>query len=171
MSGIRLALHRDLHCCEIVAPPLALARDPTLGFPAARLPGAAAELVRGVRILHFAPDRWLLTAEARACEFEHIERLRRAGAIVIDGRAKWCRIELGGQDARSVLSGLLPVEQVLADRGCAATTLLDCPGVLAASPASGGGLEFWVGRSWGSWLHETLAAWLSRCAARCATGA
>ncbi|HTX06064.1 MAG TPA: hypothetical protein VMD06_09565 [Steroidobacteraceae bacterium] len=168
MTPIRLALHRDLHCCEIVAPPLALARDPTLGFPAAQAPGAAAELVRGVRILHFAPDRWLLTAEARACELEHIERLRRAGAIIIDGRAKWCRIELSGQDARSVLAGLLPVEQVLADRGCAATTLLECPGVLAASEC---GLEFWVGRSWGSWLHETLAAWLSRCAARCATGA
>jgi hypothetical protein len=151
-----------------VAPPVALALDPTLGFPAAPAPGAAAELVHGVRILHFAPRRWLLTAEARECEFDRIERLRRAGALVIDGRAKWCCIELSGQDVRSVLSGLLPVEQVLGERGCAAATLLDCPGVLAARA---GGLEFWVGRSWASWLHETLAAWLRRRAAHCAAGA
>ncbi|MGH8289549.1 MAG: hypothetical protein ACREV7_11050 [Steroidobacteraceae bacterium] len=168
MSDIRLALQRDVRCHELVAPLVALERDATLGFPAAHEPGAAAELAHGARILHFAPQRWLLTADASERAADRIERLRRAGAAVIEGRAKWCCIELSGGDTRSVLSGLLPLEQVLGNRGCAAATLLDCPGVLAARE---GGLEFWVGRSWASWLCDTLAAWLSRRAAHCATGA
>jgi len=168
MSNLRLALHGDVHCYELVAPLIALARDPTLGFAAAHAPRAAGEIARGARILHFAPGRWLLTAAALEREADRIERLHRAGAVVIDGRAKWSCIELSGQDARPVLSGLLPVAQVLGDRGCAAATLLGCPGVLAAGA---GGLEFWVGRSWAPWLHDTLAAWLSRRAPRGAIGA
>jgi sarcosine oxidase gamma subunit len=168
MNEIRLALHRDVRCHEIVTPLRALERDATLGFPAAQQPGAAAELARGARILHFAPGRWLLTADALEREAERIARLMRAGAVAIDGRAKWCRIELSGGRAPETLSGLLPLEQVLGSRGCAAATLLDCPGVLTASDA---GLEFWVGRSWASWLHETLGAWLSRGAARRPVGA
>jgi sarcosine oxidase gamma subunit len=167
MSELRLALHGDVRCHEIVVPLAALARDATLGFPAAQSPGAAAELGHGARILHFAPGRWLLTADGREREADRIERLQRAGALLIDGRAKWCRIELRGGEAREVLSGLMPIEQVLGSRGCAAATLLDCPGVLAAGE---GGLEFWVGRSWACWLHETLGVWLSRRAGRCATG-
>jgi hypothetical protein len=163
MSDTRLALHRDVHCHEIVAPLIALERDATLGFPAALQPGVAAQLARGALILHFAPGRWLLTVAALEREADRIERLLGAGAVVIDGRAKWCRIEVRGKDARQVLSGLLPVEQVLGSRGCAAATLLDCPGVLATS---GVGLEFWVGRSWAPWLHDTLTAWLSRRATR-----
>ena len=162
MSEIQLALHRGVRCQEIVAPRLALERDATLGFPAASTPGAAAEIAHGARILHFAPQRWLLTAEALERNADRIERLGSAGALIIDGRAKWCCIELSGGAAREMLSGLLPVEQVLGNRGCAAATLLECPGVLAGSET---GLEFWVGRSWASWLHETLTAWLSRRAA------
>jgi sarcosine oxidase gamma subunit len=168
MSELQLALQSDVPSQEVMVPPIALARDTTLGFPAAHAPGAAAGLAHGARILHFAPGRWLLTAQAREREADRIERLRRAGAILIDGRAKWCCIELSGQDARSALSGLLPVEQLLAERGCAAATLLECPGVLASRE---GGLEFWVGRSWAPWLHATLTSWLSRRAPRCATGA
>ena len=168
MTDIALALRVDEHCHEVVAPLAALERDPTLGFPAAQQPGAAAGIAPGGRILYFAPGRWLLTAGAREREADRIERLRRAGAIVIDGRAKWCCIELSGSTARAVLSGLLPVEQVLATRGCAAATLLECQGVLAGSET---GLQFWVGRSSAWWLHATLTAWLSRRAARCAAGA
>lgn len=167
MTDIALALHVNDPCHEVVAPLTTLERDPTLGFPTAQQPGAAADIAPGARLLHFAPGRWLLTAGSER-EADCIERLRRAGAIVIDGRAKWCRIELSGRTARAVLSGLLPVEQVLGARGCAATTLLDCPGVLAARET---GLEFWVGRSWASWLHGTLTAWLSLRAARRADGA
>lgn len=167
MTDIALALHVNDPCHEVVAPLTTLERDPTLGFPAAQQPGAAAGIAPGARLLHFAPGRWLLTAGARAREADRIERLRRAGAIVIDGGAKWCRIELSGSAARAVLSELLPLEQVLGARGCAAATLLDCPGVLAASEA---GVEFWLGRSWAWWLHGTLIAWLSLRAARCADG-
>jgi sarcosine oxidase gamma subunit len=168
MSDSRLALHEDEPCHEIVVPLVALERDLTLGFPAAQRPGAAAELGSRALILHFAPGRWLLTGDALEQQADRIERLRAAGALVIDGRAKWCRIELSGAYAREVLCGLLPVEQVLGARGCAAATLLDCPGVLAAGSA---GLHFWVGRSWASWMYDTLSAWLTRCGARCAHGA
>jgi sarcosine oxidase gamma subunit len=163
VSDIRLAMHMNARCHEVVAPLLALERDATLGFPAAGRPGAAAEIDRGARILHFAPGRWLLTADALERNADRIERLVGAGALLIDGRAKWSRIELSGSTARGVLAGLLPIEQLLGARGCAAVTLLDCPGVLAANDA---GLEFWVGRSRAPWLHATLSAWLSRQAAR-----
>jgi hypothetical protein len=157
-----LTLETNAQCHELVAPLIALERDAALGFPAATEPGSAVEIARGARILHFAPGRWLLTGEALEREADRIERWVRAGGILIDGRAKWCRIELTGGAPRAVLAGLLPVEQVLGTRGCAAASLLECPGVLAASEA---GLEFWVGRSWACWLHATLDAWLSRRAA------
>lgn len=165
MSDIRLVLHESPECRELLAPLLALERDVSLGFPAARQPGTAAELAPGARVLHFAPGRWLLTGTAPELEAGCIERLSRVGALSLDGRAKWCVLELHGADAPRVLSGLLAVEQVMGTRGCAAATLLDCPGVLATSAA---GLEYWVGRSWARWLHDTLAAWLSRRAPRCA---
>jgi sarcosine oxidase gamma subunit len=162
LSETSFALKMNVRCHELVAPLTALERDATLGFATASEPGAAVALAGGARILHFAPGRWLITEDALEREAERIARLVGAGATIIDGRAKWCRIELTGGAPRQVLSGLLPVEQVLGSRGCAAASLLECPGVLAANGAA---LEFWVGRSWASWLHETLAAWLKRRAA------
>lgn len=160
MSETSFTLTMELRCQELVAPLTALARDATLGF-AAREAGAAVA-IGGGRILHFAPGRWLVTEDALEREAERIARLVAAGATLIDGRAKWCRIEITGGAPRQVLSRLLPVEQVLGNRGCAAASLLECPGVLAANGAA---LEFWVGRSWASWLHETLQSWVRRRAA------
>jgi sarcosine oxidase gamma subunit len=162
LSETSFTLKMPVRCHELVAPLTALERDATLGFPTASRPGTAVAIAGGARILHFAPGRWLVTEDALAREAERIARLVGAGATIIDGRAKWCRIELTGGAPRRVLSGLLPVEQVLGSRGCAAASLLECPGVLAANGAA---LEFWVGRSWASWLQETLEGWLKRRAA------
>jgi sarcosine oxidase gamma subunit len=105
--------------------------------------------------LHFAPARWLLVdpGEALLAELQHP-----TGALFeVDG--KWHRVTLTGPGSRRLIAHSLDVDAMLSDRDCAATTVFDCPAVIAAAA---GGLDVWVSSSYAVELVARLETLCSR---------
>jgi hypothetical protein len=61
----------------------------------------------------------------------------------VDG--KWHRVTLTGPGTRRLLAHSLDVDAMLSDRDCAATTVFDCPAVIATAAS---GIDVWVSSSY-----------------------
>ena len=104
-------------------------------------------------LLHFAPSRFLVPAPTLEMA-RKLDVLQAAGVgIQFDVDGKWQRFTLTGPGSERVLSSAINLARVLADRGCAAVRLFDCPVVLAWSA---GKFEMWVAASYATALRNFL---------------
>jgi len=125
----------------------------SVGWPAQ--PGSVRRDAAGVAaLLHYAPGRWLLLGaaglEARAEAAERPE-----ACTVVDVTGKWQAVRAGGADALRRLAGAGNLPLLLRGRECAATTLVDCPVLVARD---GAGFVLWVRRSYVEALLAALRA-------------
>ena len=128
-------------------------------------PGACSRDATGnAEMLHFAPGRWLLPAPSP----QLLARVSdRPGVECIDVEGKWQRRLLRGDRALRALAAGADVEAMLANRGCAAMSLFECPVIVAChggrnDNARGGfggdALDLWVPSSYATFMDEQLAA-------------
>lgn len=103
-------------------------------------------------LLHYAPGRWL----APACNTEQQAMLEAAAVagvgVLIDVTGKWSGLDLSGPGAARLLAFTIDIDAVLADRECAAVTLLDCPAIVARSAS---GFHLWIQASYATHFLET----------------
>jgi heterotetrameric sarcosine oxidase gamma subunit len=93
-------------------------------------PGAAEISADGSpRRLHYAPGRWLLPDPDRDMHGQREAAVASGYGAHIDVEGKWAVMLLSGPDARRVLASTIDIAAVLANRGCAAVSLFDCPAV------------------------------------------
>jgi len=80
-------------------------------------------------LLHVAAARWF----APQSNLDLAARLQGAEAFacVIEVTGKWAGWHLGGPAAPRLLARTIAIDAVLAERGCAAVTLFDCPAFVA----------------------------------------
>lgn len=78
--------------------------------------------------LNFAPHRWLVDADGRIDVSDAV----RAGAAVIDVEGRWARYSFRGEVGRRTLAAATGLDGLLRGRRCAATTLFDCPVIIAS---------------------------------------
>jgi len=81
------------------------------------------------RRLHYAPGRWLLPDPDRDLRGRLETAVASGFGVHIDVAGKWAAMLLTGPDARRVLASTIDIAAVLANRGCAAVSLFDCPAV------------------------------------------
>ena len=111
--------------------------------PSAELP---AEVPGGAEVLKIAADRWLIIGPRPAAAAAS------STFALINVTGKWREFRLAGPGARKLLANCVNVEELLADRVCARTTLFDCPAVLRKQDD---GYSIWIERSY---LHAFLTA-------------
>lgn len=103
--------------------------------------------------LHFAPGRWLLPHVDVPMQ-SRLEAAVQAGAgVLFDVEGKWAAWLLEGADAGRALAGSVDIDAVLADRGCAAVALFDCPAIVMRS---GNGYRLWVGASYAQAFADAI---------------
>lgn len=103
--------------------------------------------------MHFAPRRWLVEASASL----DVSDVVRAGAAVVDVDGCWARFALRGDRGRGTLAAATALDALLRSRRCAATTLFDCPAIVA-SVANAERPE---------WLVHVAASYVASFAAAC----
>lgn len=144
-AGAGLVPHDSARLWEVVAlralPPALEALWPVLPGDVRR--DGAGEPV----LLHFAPDRWLLT-DAPVVEPAMASVAQFGSAVEVTG--KWQGYRITGAGAAGLLATALDVEAVLHGRQCAAVTLWDCPAIIVRVP---GGCLAWVLASYGAHLR------------------
>ncbi len=106
-------------------------------------------------ILHCACGQWLVTM-GDAIADELVQAVLRAGRCeAVDLTGKWLALRLSGMNVERALASSADMAAMLDGRGCASTTLFDCPVVVA----QGNGDHYvWVQRSY----HSDLLAALGR---------
>lgn len=126
--GCRLERMPGAPAWEFVAYPSAV---PNLGAAAwSTAPGAAEISADGSpRRLHYAPGRWLLPDPDRVMHGQLEAAVASGFGVRLDVEGKWTAILLSGPDARRALASTIDIAAVLANRGCAAVSLFDCPAV------------------------------------------
>ena len=109
-------------------------------------PGQASRDQNGRAILlHFAPSRWLVPAPDSALA-EQLTSLAAQGlGALVDVTGKWRPVRAESSSATQALASTISVEAVLKNRDCAATTLFDCPAILARAGLS---FDLWVTASY-----------------------
>ena len=116
----------------------------------------------GAALLHFAPGRWL-APDPEAGLAARLDALVNAGAgLLADVTGKWQSITLPHAGAARVLAAGVALDAVLAERGCAALWLFDCPVVLARA---GERFDLWVQSSYAPSLIAALESVRTRIAA------
>ncbi len=143
-------LVEEVRCHELVVP---VSRLPAAAAPGAEPPGSVRRYADGAAVLHVGPGRWLLAGHAIERESSAVVAAQVSGGSLLDVSGKWLRLCVTGAQAQGHLSHFLNVTQVLHGRDCAPVTILDCPTLLARRER---GFELWTGRSWATWLHESL---------------
>jgi heterotetrameric sarcosine oxidase gamma subunit len=143
-TGCRLEVRAPERMLEFAAFAFPLGGAFVVGWPAA--PGAVRHDEAGRPVLlHFAPARWLVPAPYPDIA-ALVEAASQADAgVVVDVDGKWQALELLGPGAARLLSSTVDVDALLEGRGCVATTLFDCPAVLARLPD---GFAIWVRSSY-----------------------
>jgi sarcosine oxidase gamma subunit len=139
-TDCRLERLATVSACEFVG-----FRGLSAGLDTAAWPVAPGDVRRAADgaplLLHFAPGRWL-APDPDADRGRLIDAAERRGlGTRIDVDGKWVAMRLTGADATQVLASTIDIRAVLADRGCAALYLFDCPAI--AMPAEGG-YRLWV---------------------------
>jgi heterotetrameric sarcosine oxidase gamma subunit len=126
--GCRLERLPETPAWEFVAYPTAVRNLRAAAWFTA--PGAAEISAEGSpRRLHFAPGRWLLPDPDRDTHGQLDAAVASGFGMSIDVEGKWVAMVLSGPDARRVLASTIDIAAVLANRGCAAVSLFDCPAV------------------------------------------
>jgi hypothetical protein len=120
-------------------------------LPAA--PGAAVRIRPDGLVLHFAPQRWLLSGDCAPLR----DQLDGAGVdgTLVDVAGKWRLLELTGGGAARLLASGVELDSLLAGRDCAATTFIDCPVIVSRSA---GALRLWTPASYREELVARLLA-------------
>jgi heterotetrameric sarcosine oxidase gamma subunit len=106
-----------------------------------------------VQLLHFAPRRWLVLAPAEPL-YQYLTERDAAGdgaLIDVDGKWQWFRLE--GPQAARILESSVNVQGLLSKRSCGATTVFDCPAVLARD---GDAFDCWVILSYAQTFLEAI---------------
>lgn len=103
-----------------------------------------------VTLLHFAPRRWLVPAPDAALGERLADLERRGKGALIEVEGKWQRLHIA--DAGRMLGSSINVGAILRGRQCAATTVFDCPAILAGDETA---VDLWVASSY---LDSFLAA-------------
>jgi sarcosine oxidase gamma subunit len=139
-TGCRLERLAAARACEFVGfRGIPAELDPAV-WPVA--PGDVRRAADGAPLLlHFAPGRWLAPDPGadRGRLIDAAEGRGLGTRIDVDG--KWVAMRLTGADATPVLASTIDIRAVLADRGCAALHLFDCPAIVMAAE---GGYRLWV---------------------------
>ena len=124
----RIARLPEASVWEFVAYPSAVRNLRAVAWSTA--PGAAEISADGSpRRLHYAPGRWLLPDPDRDMQDQLDAAVASGFGVRLDVEGKWAAILLSGPDARRVLASTIDIAAVLANRGCAAVSLFDCPTV------------------------------------------
>lgn len=104
-------------------------------------------------ILHYAPARWFVTtADANAEHFVQATISMRSFEAV-DVTGKWLALRLSGTDVNRAMASSADTAPMLDGRGCASTTLFDCPVIVAKGTSD---YYLWVQRSYGTDLLAAL---------------
>lgn len=122
-------------------------------------PGAVMRDASGRAVLlHMGPGRFLVPAPT-ADLVRRLDALQATGVgSVFDVDGKWQAFALTGPGAERVLSSSINLDQVLANRDCAALRLFDCPAILTRQTDS---FDVWVEASYAGAFRERA----SQCAA------
>lgn len=136
---------------------IGFARAPAALGAHAERPGHVSRLSGSGRSLHYAPDRWLISAPEPSTVAE-LERASSAGeGVHTEVSGKWLVIRIEG--AAHGAPGVSPLaagfaeEHVLKDRDCAALWVFDCPVIAARVEAN---IEIWLEASYEASFQATL---------------
>ncbi len=112
-------------------------------------PTAAGAVIRdgedSACLLQFAPGRVLAPNPSAATETLLDAAASQGAGTRIDATGKWEHFFMGGPGAGRLLACSVEVNAVLYKRDCAATTLFDCPAIVARCRD---GFELWVQSSY-----------------------
>jgi heterotetrameric sarcosine oxidase gamma subunit len=135
-----------------------LVRMPMLPLWTLRPGGTQRDAQGRLAILRIAPDRYLLPEPDESVIALAKEAVDAKFCAMIEVSGKWQCFRLVGARGRQVLAVSVNVEALLEDRGCASTTIFDCPAVVAQE---GAGFRIWIARSFATSFSASISAQLA----------